>query len=91
MNATAESPKLSGAKVEVVIEASTYNGKKITACKVFNIRHQNEAFEQVIKDGWELVQIVWVREENTNYGQAPAVNHVLKAVVVKTERTEVLQ
>ncbi len=88
MNATTETPKLSGAKVEVVIEGPTYNGNKIITCKEFNIRHQNEALEQAIKDGWKLVQIVWVREEATNYGQAPAVNHVLKAVVVKTEKKE---
>lgn len=82
-------PMLDSTSVVPVIQSSTFEGEHIIDCKVVRLAYSDESpLQKCLADGWRLVQIVWTREETTNFGQAPAVNHILKAVVVKTEKKE---
>src|SRR5882724_4440724 len=41
-------------------------------------------YEKMLAAGWVVTMLGWVREDgNTNFGQAPTVNHQLVAVFVK--------
>ena len=43
-------------------------------------------FGKMITDKWRVVTICWKRDDGpTNFGNAPAINHILVAVLVKTD------
>lgn len=84
--ATSEYLTLSGDTVHVVLASATYEGEKILDCQEINVRHQKDELKKLLAEGWKLVTIAWVRDEHTNYGHEPAVNHVLRAVVVQTQK-----
>ena len=89
MTPTDEYPTLDSGSVFPVIESPFFQGELIIDCKVMGLDYNvSPSLEESLKNGWKLAQVVWIRDENTNYGQAPAVHHVLKAVIVKTKRED---
>jgi hypothetical protein len=82
-----EAPMMSTNDPVVVIESTTFAGEQILDCQEINLTNVQPLrnLEDYLKQGWKLVSIAWVRDEAVNYGQAPAVRHILKAVVVQTQ------
>ncbi|MGH7250044.1 MAG: hypothetical protein ACREGC_03650 [Minisyncoccia bacterium] len=85
-----DSPELSGAAPCIVLQSSTFEGETIVDCREVTLSYRASNKENDLKnslaEGWKLVTIAWVRDETNNYGHEPAVCHVLRAVIVKTEK-----